>query len=82
MSAEIIKPFGLHGTPGIDPEVVALLEQTLAEAKAGEVSGFAMVIMRPNGVVGTLVRKGTASTCECAGAVSISQHDVLTSWKG
>lgn len=82
MTAEILQPFGPHGTPGIDEDVVSLLERTLAEARAGEIAGFAIAIIRPNGVIGTLIRHGKRSTAECAGAIAILQHDLLVHWQG
>lgn len=80
MSAEILKPFGDYSTPGVDPDLVRLAEQLLAEAKAGEIIGFAVAIVRPNHMIGSLTRRGSCSTAEIAGAVAGLQYDILKNW--
>ena len=68
----------------VDPKVVELLEEALAEAKAGQIPAFAMAIVRPNGNINYkhTHQSGRAGAFELVGAVAMLQHGLCCRYQG
>ena len=58
------------------PEVVELLEELLAQARAGEIESFGIIMTRPNRRISTQITPTTEAHLLLAGTVYL-QHDLV-----
>lgn len=65
----------LH-SPKPDPDVVAMCEQLLAEAKDGRIHGLAVATVETEGTFGTAFEVGGAAVLSLIGAVTLLKHDL------
>jgi len=60
-----------------DPDVVAMCEQLLAEAKEGKIQGLAVATVEAEGTFGTAFEVGGAAVLSLIGAVALMKHDLI-----
>jgi hypothetical protein len=69
-----------YHVPGVQEEVVEAIEDVLAQAKRGEVTGIVISAVRANHEILCHVAKGSASYSSLVSAVVMGQFDLCHVW--
>lgn len=78
---EVVTPFGRSAVPDPDQDTIDKLEELLAQAKRGELSGIAYAMLRPNGAIGTGWVGEKRSGNSMLGAVAALHVRYVRSWE-
>jgi hypothetical protein len=80
MTAEILKPFGHFETPGVDPQLVEMMEEILERARKGEITAVGVALINGANEIENYSHVGTAGWGRLLGAVTLMQHDICVDW--